>query len=77
MKKILPALLLCLLSTGAVANEARNGLQLNGLQLNGLQLNGFTLNHISWNVITINTARPTDTMIFEALADMASSKLAN
>lgn len=77
MKKILPALLLCLLSTGAVAKEAGNGLQLNGLQLNGLQLNGFKLNHISWNVSTINTAQPADTITFEALADMASAKLAD
>ena len=82
MKKLLPALLLCLLSTGAMANEARNGLQLNGLQLNGLQLNGlrfngFTLNHIAWNVITYNSAQPADTVVFEALANMASAKLAD
>lgn len=77
MKKVLSTLLLCLLSTGAVATEAGNGLQLNGLQLNGLRFNGFTLNHIAWNVITFNSAQPADTMIFDALADMASSKLAN
>lgn len=80
MKKILPALLLCLASTGAFATEAQNGLQLNGLQLNGLQLNGqqfngFTLNRIAWNVITINAARPANAAIFDVLADMASKKL--
>ncbi|MDU9006913.1 hypothetical protein [Sedimentitalea todarodis] len=82
MKKLIPAILLCLLSTGASANEARNGLQLNGLrfnsvQLNGLRFNGYTLNRIAWNVITINTVQPTDTAVFDALADMASAKLAD
>ncbi|WP_430448839.1 hypothetical protein [Rhodophyticola sp.] len=77
MKKLIPSLLLCLLSAGAMASEARNGLQLNGLQLNGLGSNGFTLNKIAWNVITINAAQSVDAAVFDALADMASTSLAD